>query len=411
MSVVDLLAQIEGIGRDARSGGYRRYAFTREDALLAEWFAAAATDRGATVTRDRCGNQWAWWGDPDAALARGEAGVVAGSHLDSVPDGGPMDGPLGVASALAAVDLLRRNGTALDDARPLGVVRFVDEEGARFGLACSGSRLLTGAGDPGRVLALRDADGVTYADTAASAGVEPGRIGRDDETLARIGTFVELHVEQGRALATPEYAAAVGVASRVRPHGWWRIERAGRADHAGTTALADRDDPMLALAEVIRQARAGAERHHALATLGKVEVQPNAVNAIASRVVAWLDARADTEAQVRALLADVASSAGVTPVEESWTAATEFDADVSRRIARAASAALDGAPVPVLATGAGHDAGVLAQAGVASSMLFVRNPTGVSHSPEEYAEEVDCEAGVVALAGVLVDLLAVGAQG
>ncbi len=411
MSVTDLLAQIEGIGRDDVSGGYRRYPFTREDSLLTEWFVAAATDRGATVTRDRCGNQWAWWGDPDAAADRGVAGVVTGSHLDSVPDGGPMDGPLGVASALAAVDLLQHNGTALDGDRPLGIVRFVDEEGARFGLACSGSRLLTGAADPDRVLALRDTDGVTYADAAASAGLDPARIGRDQETLRRIGSFVELHVEQGRALATPEYAAAVAVASRVRPHGRWRIELAGRADHAGTTALADRHDPMLALAEVIRQARAGAESHGALATLGKVEVAPNAVNAIASRVVAWLDARADTEVQVRAVLADVASSVGVAPVEESWTAATEFDAGLSRRIASAASAALGGAAVPVLATGAGHDAGVLARAGVASSMLFVRNPTGVSHSPAEYAEVGDCEAGVVALAGVLVDLFAAGAQG
>ncbi|MFZ0157559.1 MAG: M20/M25/M40 family metallo-hydrolase, partial [Kineosporiaceae bacterium] len=211
MSVASLLAEIEDIGRDGASGGYRRFAFTGADAALGEWFASAATDRGATVTVDRCGNQWAWWGDPEAALARGEAAVVTGSHLDSVPDGGPMDGPLGVVSALSAVESLSPSGFR----RPLGVVRFVDEEGARFGLACSGSRLLTGAVAPERVLSLRDADGVTYADAVSSAGLDPARIGRDEDTLRRIGSFVELHVEQGRALATPECRAAVGVASRI----------------------------------------------------------------------------------------------------------------------------------------------------------------------------------------------------
>jgi N-carbamoyl-L-amino-acid hydrolase len=401
MSVASLLAEIEDIGRDGASGGYRRFAFTGADAALGEWFASAATDRGATVTVDRCGNQWAWWGDPEAALARGEAAVVTGSHLDSVPDGGPMDGPLGVVSALSAVESLSPSGFR----RPLGVVRFVDEEGARFGLACSGSRLLTGAVAPERVLSLRDADGVTYADAVSSAGLDPARIGRDEDTLRRIGSFVELHVEQGRALATPECRAAVGVASRIRPHGRWRVDLAGRADHAGTTLLADRDDPMLALAGVILGARTAAERQGALATIGRVEVRPNAVNAIPSSVRAWLDVRADTEPQVRAVLAELAASASVSPIEESWTAATGFDAALSDRCVGAVGRALGGAHVPVLATGAGHDAGVLAQAGIPTAMLFVRNPTGVSHAPDEHAEEADCERGVLALAAVLGDLL------
>ena len=420
MSVEKLLAEIVDLGRDRASGGYRRFAFSREDAALGEWFAAQASSRGLEVTTDRCGNQWAWWGDPDADA------VVTGSHLDSVPDGGPLDGPLGVAAALVAVDLMRARG--FRPARPLGVVRFVDEEGARFGLACSGSRLLPGAADPARVLALRDAEGTTYAEAITRAGLDPLQVGRDDEALARVGAFVELHVEQGRGLV--DLDAAVGVASMIRPHGRWRVELHGRADHAGTTLLADRDDPMLALARLVDGARRSAERHAALATVGKVDVRPNAVNAIPSRVTAWLDVRADAPQQVRAVLGDLVA-AGFAPVEESWTSATPMDADLTARVRRAVGAGQSGAgqgggasvhdhahggdgdharsphvpvPVPELATGAGHDAGVLAQAGIPSAMLFVRNPTGISHAPQEHAEPVDCEQGAAALAAVLADL-------
>ncbi|MFN8080888.1 MAG: allantoate amidohydrolase [Kineosporiaceae bacterium] len=409
MSVTGLLAEIAEVGRHHGSGGYRRFAFTSDDAVLGEWFAATATGLGGDVTVDRCGNQWAWWGDPDAAVAAGTPGVVTGSHLDSVPDGGPMDGPLGVTAALTAVKALRDNGI-LDDVtsgrrRPLGVVRFVDEEGARFGLACSGSRLLSGASEPAAVLALRDAAGVSYGEAARAAGITPDHLGRDDETLCRVGHFVELHVEQGRALALPDLDAAIGVASRIRPHGRFRLDLVGRADHAGTTLLADRDDPMLALATVIRAARTAAADHGALATVGKVDVRPNAVNAIPSSVRAWLDLRADTEEQVRATLADIEAAIDQAAVQESWTGATLFPADLARDLAEAVGVALGTGPAPILPTGAGHDAGVLAQAGVPSSMLFVRNPTGVSHAPDEHAEPDDCETGAAALAAVLTRLL------
>src|SRR5688572_24898886 len=128
---------LEGLGRDDGSGGYQRFAWTREDHDLREWFAGECADRGLDLTTDRMGNQWAWWGDPDAAVAAGDPGVVIGSHLDSVPDGGAFDGPLGVVGSLAAVDLLREND--FTPARPVGVVNFADEEGSRFGIACAGS--------------------------------------------------------------------------------------------------------------------------------------------------------------------------------------------------------------------------------------------------------------------------------
>jgi N-carbamoyl-L-amino-acid hydrolase len=380
---------LEPIGRSARTGGYRRFAWTDEDAELRSWFAAEAAARGLDLTLDRAGNQWAWWGDPDSA----GPGVVTGSHLDSVPDGGAFDGPLGVVSALLAIDELRSRN--ITPRRPIAVVNFGDEEGARFGVACAGSRVITGALAADRALGLRDADGTSIADALTRQG-RPLDLGPDSETLRRVGCFIELHVEQGRGLVDLDRPIAVG--SSIWPHGRWRLDLLGAANHAGTTQLADRADPMLTLAAAIVAAREEATARGCLATIGKVQVEPNGVNAIPSHVRAWLDTRGPSEDDVRAVVAAVAARSGVEAATESFTAATSFDAGLVQRL----SARLDDAPV--LGTGAGHDAGILAAAGVPAAMLFVRNPTGVSHSPAEHAERADCLAGVAALTDVLADL-------
>ncbi|MDF8266412.1 allantoate amidohydrolase [Luteipulveratus flavus] len=385
-------AEILPVGRDGGTGGYRRFAWTRDDHTLREWFAGECAQRGLDLTEDRMGNQWAWWGDPDAA-----PGVVIGSHLDSVPDGGAYDGPLGVVSALAVIDALRADGFA--PTVPLGVVNFVDEEGARFGVACAGSRVITGAMTADRALGLKDADGRTMAEALETAGRRTD-IGRDDETLRRIGTFVELHVEQGRALADLDPAtSAVAVGTDIWPHGRWRIDFAGEANHAGTTRLEDRHDAMLGYAQTVLAARTVAQQRGCVATMGKVVVDPNGVNAIPSRVTGWLDARGPVDNDVRRAVADVTEAAeqhGGTVAEESWTGTTTFDPALAQRMRD-----LLGGGAPMLGTGAGHDAGILANAGISTGMLYVRNPTGVSHSPEEFAEAADCHAGVEALATVV----------
>jgi beta-ureidopropionase / N-carbamoyl-L-amino-acid hydrolase len=214
------------VGRAATSGGYRRYAWTGADQECRAWFAEQAAARGMAYETDRNGNQWAWCGDP----AAGDA-VVTGSHLDSVPDGGAFDGPLGVVSSFAAVDELRARRAELT--KPLAVVNFGDEEGARFGLACVGSRLTSGALPAEQAAGLRDADGTTLPQAMERAGHDPAAIGADPERLARIGAFVELHVEQGRALDLT--GDPVGVASAIWPHGRWRFDFRGEANHAGTT--------------------------------------------------------------------------------------------------------------------------------------------------------------------------------
>lgn len=395
MTFTRMWAELAPIGRDQVTGGHRRFAWTEADATLRDWFVAACRARGLNVEVDRAGNLWGWW-LPDG-VPSSTPGIVAGSHLDSVPDGGAFDGPLGVVSALAAVDLLRERGFA--PARPLGVVCFSDEEGARFGIACAGSRLLTGVLTPERALALRDADGVTMAAAMSAAGLDPGTLGPDPAMLARVAAYLEVHIEQGRGLV--DLHRPLAVASGIWPHGRWRIDLPGEANHAGTTRLMDRRDAMVSCARVVLAARAAAEHWATVATVGKVVVVPGGVNAIPSAVTAWLDVRGADSDAVRATVAEVTTlidELGGSVAAESWTPATTFDEGLRHRLV----ALLEGAPV--LATAAGHDAGILANAGVPTAMIFVRSPDGVSHSPTEHADLADCLAGVEALAAALNDL-------
>ncbi|MGW4155258.1 allantoate amidohydrolase [Micromonospora chersina] len=383
--------EIAPVGRDAGSGGYLRYALTEPELTLRGWFREQAGQRGMPVTEDGNGNLFAWWGDP----ASGDA-VLTGSHFDSVPHGGAYDGPLGIVSAFLAVDELRAAGVT--PARPLAVAAFVEEEGGRFGVPCLGSRLLTGEIAVDRAAGLRDAAGVSFAEALGDrpAGADPGLLGR-------FATFVELHVEQGRALV--DLGAPVAVASAIWPHGRWRFDFHGEGNHAGTTRMTDRRDPMLTYAFTVLAANKEARLRDAHATVGRVAVEPNATNAVPSKVTGWLDARAaETETldglveAVRAKAAERAKRDGteLTCTQESATPLVSFDGGLADRLA----ALLD---APVLPTGAGHDAGVLA-AHLPTAMLFVRNPTGVSHSPAESASDADCAAGVAALARVLEEL-------
>lgn len=395
-------AELLPIGRDPDSRGYRRYAWTRADADCRAWFKAQADTRGLTYELDRNGNQWAWLGDP----AAGDA-VVTGSHLDSVPDGGAFDGPLGVVSSFAALDELRAREAQLT--RPLAIVNFGDEEGARFGLACVGSRLTAGQLTVEAAHRLTDGDGVTLPRAMEAAGYDPYGIGPDPERLARIGAFVELHVEQGRALDLTGHP--VGIASAIWPHGRWRFDFRGEANHAGTTRLVDRRDPMLSYAETVLAARREAELAGAVATFGKISVEPNGVNAIPSLVRGWLDSRAADQSTLDTVVTGIEKAAreyaerngiDLDVVRESFTPVVEFEDALRDELGKILAPRTE-RPLPVLGTGAGHDAGILSGS-IPTAMLFVRNPTGVSHSPAEFAAEDDCLAGVTALADVLEGL-------
>jgi N-carbamoyl-L-amino-acid hydrolase len=401
--------ELAPLGRDSVTGGYRRSPFAAAARECVAWYGEQARRRELDIRWDGQGNGIAWWRPQSVnqsvnqSVRASAKGILVGSHLDSVDNGGAFDGPLGVVSSFAAIDQLRDHGFV--PSRPIGVALFVEEEGSRFGIACLGSRLATGRIAPDDAARLRDGNGVFLLDAMASSGIEP-KLGPSD-LLRDVELFVELHVEQGRDLV--HRGVAVGVGSTSWAHGRWRFDFTGQPNHAGATAMDDRRDPMLTYAMTALAANKQARSAELRATFGRVVVEPNVTNAIPERVRAWLDARGPDASEVEAMVSAVARQAqeralrdgtSVDIVAESVSPTVEFDVPLSVRIA----AILNGAPL--LPTGAGHDAAILQLAGIPSAMLYVRNPSGISHAPEEHADIEDCLAGVDALTKVLAELAA-----
>jgi N-carbamoyl-L-amino-acid hydrolase len=398
----ELFDELSAIGLHA-DGSTTRLMWTAETAAAGAWFDRTARRLGLHPSVDRNGNRWAWNGAPAAAA------IVTGSHLDSVRSGGRFDGALGVLTGLVAAHLLTVRGGL---ARALAVVSFADEEGGRFDLPTFGSRAMLGSLDVEANLGRTDAGGITLREALVDAGIDPGAMGRDEQSLARIGAFVEVHIEQGMLLT--EVGEPLAIGTEILPHGRWRLELTGEANHAGTTALDARRDPMPVLAAAIAAARVVAEEERALATVGKVEVSPNSTNSVAGRVSLWLDARAaDTPSVERVVERTVvaareAAGAHGVAVEvrrESFVGAVRFSGELRERIvAVLAQFGIEDVP---MATGAGHDAGALA-ATMPTAMLFVRSESGASHSPRELASMEDCLFGIGALTAVLAALAADG---
>jgi beta-ureidopropionase / N-carbamoyl-L-amino-acid hydrolase len=392
VSLAERLAGLDGIG--IQSGAVRRLAWTDEDRASRRWFEEQAQDSGLTAQRDPAGNLWAypdtpppWWG--------------VGSHLDSVRGGGRFDGPLGVAAGFELASQSRL---------PLAVISFADEEGARFNTPTFGSRALTGMLDSA-VLARTDDDGVVLAEAMRADGLEPERIADTQHWLARLGGFVELHIDQTTLLA--EVGEPVGIVTSLASRMRLEVTFTGQADHAGTTPPARRRDALGAAARVIVGAdEIGAQLGELTVTSSRILVEPNATTTVAARVGLWIDARsADPEKPQRWLemlqeeAQRLAETTGV-PISiaiASHSPAQEFSPIIVARL-RAASQRLVGRPLPDCLCFAGHDAGTLA-ARIPAAMVLVRNESGISHAPEEHVELADAETGITLIGHALGELI------
>lgn len=367
-------------------------------AWLAERFAAAGlavhTDAGGNLIGRREGSQ------TDAPV------LMLGSHSDTVPAGGRFDGISGVLTGLAAVRALDAAGHRLR--HPLELVDFLAEEPSDFGLSCVGSRALSGALEPEH-LTRTDADGRTLAQAIAEMGGAPDRIAGVTRAPGAVKAMLELHIEQGRVLE--HEGLDIGVVSRIVAIRRQRIEIEGQADHAGTTPMALRRDAMAGAARLIAWIEAEAVRRAAegpdylVATVGAVEVRPNAFNVIPERVDLVLDLRGDTREGIDALLADLearfpdlleASGLAGRIVPLTLAEPTLCDTRLQERIAVAAEARGYGLrPMP---SGAGHDAGWIARVAPAA-MIFVPCREGISHSAAEWSSAEQLGRG----ADVLLD--------
>jgi N-carbamoyl-L-amino-acid hydrolase len=383
---------------DERSGG-RRVAWTEawraERERLCAWLEAEVP--GVAIERDAAGNIWA------RLAGASEETVVCGSHLDCVPDGGWLDGCLGVlAGAAVLADVAARGGAR----RSLALVDFADEEGARFGHSLLGSSAATGLLDVEAAARLTDGDGTALPDVLAANGVALEAMPEAQAALRGAVAFVELHIEQGPVLDEAGLsAAAVDGCLGVRRTA---LTVRGRAGHAGATPMGLRRDPLQAAAAFVRQLRRAAEAAGGLATVGLLRTEPPTPTAIPGAVQLTVDLRHADTGELQALeirageLAVVAAEAEGCAVEDSrlWSIEpVRFD---PRLVARAQELTGGGRP---LTSGPLHDAAAVARAGVPTVMVFARTRGGVSHSREEDARDEDLAVAIDAFAELVNELV------
>jgi allantoate deiminase len=370
--------------------------------LLIQWMKSA----GMTSRVDAAGNLIGTYHPPGCDPERR---LMIGSHLDSVADAGRYDGVLGVMMGIAAVEALRDRNAALPWA--IDVIAFSDEEGVRFGMPFIGSRALAGTLDES-LLALCDCDGVTMAEALERFGAKPRAADAVGECAIPAGSvvaYLEPHIEQGPLLELVQ--EPVGVVTAIAGQTRLTLEWVGQGGHAGTVPMAQRYDPLVAACRwTLAVDELGRATKGLVATVGRMEVDPNIPNCLPRRVRASLDVRhSDDEVRMGATqqLLQVAeriaheSKLAFSVEHDHEHAAIAMDAELTERLAGVIAAA--GHEPQRLVSGAGHDAGVMAKV-APTAMLFLRSPGGVSHHPDEAVTQGDVAAGLAALVQFVEEL-------
>ncbi len=388
--------------------GHARTVLTATDAdrKAREHFCERLEDAGLDVSVDAVGNVVGRWtpetADPDAAP------VAAGSHLDSVPEGGIFDGPLGVYAALESVRALQDSDVEL--ARPVEVVDLTEEEGQRFGGGLVGSSVASGLESIEETRAIEDEDGVTLGEALDDIGFS----GEGAVDASQWDSWLELHVEQSERLERADVPA--GVVTTITGLTRCEVGVVGEANHAGSTPMGDRTDALAAASEVVLDVERAAndvvanESESAVGTVGKLAVRPNAPNVVPGRVDLSLDIR-DVEAdsietiveRARESLARVERERGVeTTLDRPWG---HDPRDMSDRCREAFHAAGDDSEIETinLHSGAAHDTMNIAEV-TDAGLLFAPSRDGISHSPLEWTDWSDCAAATRVLAGAIARL-------
>lgn len=359
---------------------------------------------GLETRIDAVGNIVGRWtppsADPDSAP------VAAGSHLDSVPEGGIFDGPLGVYAALESVRAMQESGVTPD--RPIEVVSFTEEEGTRFS-GLLGSSVAVGDRTVEEAYALTD-DGETF-ETALD---RIGFIGEGRVDASAWDAWLELHVEQSTRLE--EAGVSVGVVTAITGSSTCRVTVRGEANHAGTTPMDERTDALAAASEFVLDIESAASdvvdtvSDTAVGTVGRLDVRPNASNVVPGQVDLSIDIR-DVEYEAMEAIAERARTS-LDRLATERGVETEFERPSDRRptamhdrcrdALRSAAAAID-LDAPDLHSGAGHDSQRIADV-TDTGMLFVRSQDGISHNPKEWTDWEDCATATRVLGGALATL-------
>ncbi|MEU8633633.1 Zn-dependent hydrolase [Amycolatopsis sp. NPDC048633] len=332
-----------------------------------------------------------------------------GSHLDSVPNAGAFDGIAGVVAAMETAQLYTEH-----DVRPAHPVRFVAfaaEEGARFGQACTGSRVAAGLTTAPDLETKFDADGVSLAEAMRSVGLKPAEAAGARWSTAGWAAFLELHIEQGSVLEST--GIPLGVVDLISGSTRFRLDLTGRASHTGGTPMHQRADTLAAAAEIVLliETIATDSRHHGTrATVGKLDVAPGSITTIAGNARLHVDVRDVDSDRQRLTAAEIIDRAHAVAARRGVGFRAHPLADASpvllpRRITDVVAATCDelGFAHRVLPSGASHDAQMVNHV-TPAGMIFVPSRAGVSHSPDEWTDVADIARGTEVLAHSLIRL-------
>ena len=384
---------VNRIGRVEGLPGINRISFSDADMAGRRWLLDRLTDAGLEARMDGVGNVFGRW--PAGA---GPA-VMAGSHLDTVPQGGPFDGSLGVCAALEAVRALKDAG--IDPARPIEVVCTADEEG-RFG-GMLGSQTICGEVGTDWIAQATDETGLPLAEAMRAQGLDPeAALARDPSDFA---VFLELHIEQGPVLERA--GVPIGIVDAISGVFNWTVKLSGEANHSGTTPMDCRRDAFRGLADfgaAIPAILARAGGLDTRLTVGKVALGPNFPHSIAGEAVFSLVGRDADEAVMQTLAAACRAEIGRAAernglgseiAEQSWLAPTGLDTHVAKRLIEMTRQS--GMEARMMSSGAGHDVQTFARH-CPAGLIFVPSVGGISHAPGEWTDWTDVRRGANLLA-------------
>lgn len=375
------------------SGGVTRPGYSAEEKEAKELVIKWMKNAGLTVTEDGAGNVFGRLEGKTTGPS-----IASGSHVDSVPNGGNFDGPLGVLSALEVAESWRETGFIPE--KPYEIVIFSDEEGSRFKSSLTGSRAFMGQLKPEEMDSLHDENGKTFREVLSEYGssaeecLKAGRNGREFET------FVEVHIEQGKVLERENQP--VGVVKGIAGPASLEVTFTGEAGHAGNTPMAGRKDPLVAASLFVAAIENFPKQvsDTAVATVGKLNVHPNGFNVIAQEVILTVDIRDIFEETRDQLLDQIKTEAVKIAEERSIDVQMNLNAKIKplpidESLQAGIAESLEKFDInPVyIPSGAGHDTMIVGTE-VPAAMLFVRSRDGISHNPLEWTSLNDCVYGV-----------------
>ncbi len=395
------LGELAEIGKH-EEGSVARLSFTPEEREAKDLVASYMREAGLAVREDAAGNLFGRREGSDP----GAPAVLMGSHVDSVMNGGDFDGPLGVLGGIEVLQTMEEGGVQTE--RPVEVVAFTDEEGARFSLGMIGSRALTGTLSP-EDLHHEDKKGVSIEQAMRDADLDPGRIGDAARTPASLAAYLELHIEQGKVLEGGNLP--VGVVTGIAGPVWLRLSFTGEAGHAGTTPMGTRRDALAAAAEVVGIVEEEATATGStVGTVGQIGARPGGINIIPGGAEVSLDLRDIDEAvrdraegRIRERAAEVCERRGIDLSFEELQRLPPAPCSEEIRASIAAACEREGIRPHSLPSGAGHDGMHVAEL-CPMGMIFVRSRDGISHNPKEWSSREDCEAGCNVLYLTVLDL-------